>query len=163
MLQLVENYSGSIQAFSTLVLVGVTICYAKYVKDSVEQEKDRIKKIFRPRIIIYLRKEKEGNNINLIISNFGKTTARNIKFSINTDCEFRNGDKLSEINVIKNGINILPSKMEKCKELGRKPKKEVQGKIKISYFDEQGEKFEEEYVLNSGDIIEEKEPFIGIV
>jgi len=108
MIQLLNNYSGSVIAILTLVLAVITGIYAFLTWRMVKETK-RMREIqSEPNISIYFKsKEEYIGLIDLIIENIGQGPAFNIKLVVNPDFKYSNQKNISELNLFKNGMHHL--------------------------------------------------------
>jgi len=91
-----------LQAISTIVLVFVTIIYVRstnrIAKEASEQN--------RP--YVFLDFDLNDGSLDLAITNSGNRVAGNVGFKIMTDIVRKDGSKLSETPVLKNGVAHFP-------------------------------------------------------
>lgn len=104
-----NSNNGFIQAITTLLLVLITAYYAWQTKRTVQLMSETKEENNRPRIAIFISQREDWLNfIELVVGNYGNGIAREISFKVDGDLTlFNDKEKLSEIEIIKNGLPTL--------------------------------------------------------
>lgn len=109
MLDFLNQYSSAIQAISSIVMIIVTATlvyitnkYVKYTFHMAEEMK------IQNRPNVFLDFDMFEEHFDLSISNIGNRTAHNVAFELIEDIENSRGEKLSDKEVIRNGISYFP-------------------------------------------------------
>lgn len=118
-----------------------------------ESKKARLQKI-TPLIVAYLKTTESHQELALYIENIGDGLANNVKFKVVRDC-IRFGKKemkFSEIDIVKNGVNVFPPNYKFQFYIGYPPEifknyRNESIEIEISYFDIKNRKIISNYKL----------------
>lgn len=107
-LNFLDKHSGAASVLVTISLVFVTIIYVFLTWRMAKEAKTMRKLQSEPNVIVFYRPKEESINIvELVIKNTGLGAAHNIKLNVSPDFKYRTGNKISEINLFKNGIVFL--------------------------------------------------------
>lgn len=101
--------SEIIQILETIGVLGAT--YFAYKSTRIGNATIlEMKKQDYPRIIVFVRQKPDSIHVlELVIRNEGRSSARNLQFTITNDIYFKNTKRnLSEIRMVKDGIALLP-------------------------------------------------------
>lgn len=155
-----SDWAQVIAAIGTMVAAIVAVVAAIQSYRSSKQNNETNEQMVRPRVVVYVESSKNSISfIDLVIYNEGGGFARNVQFSIRGDdlpMSFSDGkDKhLSDFDVIKNGIQIMPAKSTRryfiLSMIGQVD--EVQAKkcdIKVAYTNSTGDKtYSDSFILD---------------
>ena len=108
LLEFLNQNSGAFSVIFSCIVTMATVVYAILTWRLVTETKQMREAQTEPIISIILKPKDEWKNfIDLIIKNIGPGSAHKINFQVDPDFEYEKGKYLSEINVIKNGLNYL--------------------------------------------------------
>jgi len=139
---------------TNIVIAIATAVYAwinyKQLKESQATRKQKI----APLIVAFLKSADNHNSLSLHIKNIGEGLARNVKIEIIKDYNILGKEKylLSNLNIVKNGINIFPPQYEFVNNLDFMgnlfpDKEENIVSLNITYEGVDGRKYKETYDL----------------
>lgn len=142
--------------FSAMVAIS-TVVYAILTYKLVNETKKVRESQIAPHITVtYSPREEWINLIDFIIKNDGMGSAYNINFEMITDPKYFKENKLSELNLIKNGLKFLAKSQEIrffLTSLNYEPEAaEKPIKIKVTYSDSLNNKFSEIFILDFSEI-----------
>lgn len=139
-------------AFATVVYAILTYMLVSETKEMREaQTEPRVSVVFQPR-------EEWINFIDLIVKNIGLGPAYDIKFDVKPDFEYRNGQSLSQINFIKNGVKYLDPNQKiqffltsMVENFDKKVKTPFT--IEVTYKNKFGKKYSEKFVIDFSELV----------
>ncbi len=108
MFKLLNQNSGALLVVFSLVVTLATVFYVILTRSLVSETRKMREAQTEPDIFISIQLREESINlVDMIIRNIGLGSAYSLKFEVNADFEYRKGHKLSQLNLIKNGLNYL--------------------------------------------------------
>ncbi len=129
-------------------------------KENIEE----IRKNERPKLVIYIKQPQDSiHQVNVVIKNEGKSSAKKIRFKVKGE-NFKTllGKKLSDVEIIKNGIELLAGSETLSQPIGimmgdqYKLLKSVNTSIDIEYLDDTGLTYTSNFKLDFKGLVDTK-------
>ena len=158
---------------SGAILAIVTIVYALITGRMLYETKKMREFQTEPHVFINIQHvERARFLLNMVIQNIGPGPAYNLKFKVDPDIELRRGQKLSEINLVKQGFKYLaPNQKLECIvansiEEAKKKEKTIHA-VTVQYENKKKKSYKETFVLDFteyfGLLYTETDPYKEIV
>ncbi|MCJ7457546.1 MAG: hypothetical protein MUP17_00965 [candidate division Zixibacteria bacterium] len=161
MFQFLNQNSGAITAFFSIVVGASTVAYVILTARLVSETRKMREAQTQPEISITIEPRGESINwIDLIIENTGLGIAENITFKVDPDFEYFKGHLLSQKGFIKNGLKCLAPKQKRSFFLtpigtGEEYQQKIKTafRIKVSYQNSTGTKtYIHEYLIDFSEL-----------
>jgi hypothetical protein len=110
----IADWSGIISAGAAAVAAIMAVVAAFQSHKAAKESRETNEQLIRPHISVYIQQSKTApmSFVDIVVKNDGGGVARNIKFDVDDDgvelnTQFSNKTKISELNFIKDGMELL--------------------------------------------------------
>jgi len=158
-LDLLNRNSGAFTVLFSAIVALATVVYAILTWRLVTETKEMREVQTEPKIaVIFQPREEWINLIDLVIKNIGLGPAYDIQFEINPNFEYRQGQFLSKLNFVKNGIKYLAPNQKMqffltslVQDFEKKTKTPFD--VKVTYKNKIGESYTETFTIDFSELI----------
>lgn len=153
LIEWLNNNEGASLAILTFVYTVATILILLANRKSVKEMERTREAEYRPYVVVYMDYQPNGA-VQLIVKNVGRKMAYSVRISTDKDIQFPKEKPLSESRLMKEGIPNLPPGhpitflLGVAWDLQDENKNVPSYKARVTYSDERGKTYEEDYILD---------------